>query len=366
MRKIVLFVCCLILASPAFSQDLNRLLPRARRFFELSVAGNKIEAVKFVEKARQNEYLSADSLPMTNVRFVGLEFGEDPNVVYATFAATLFLPEVGRIATTPRVTWAWNGKDWFVRLQPGGNPFNLPRPSATPAKAEPLPFVLSGNKLDLGSHVQGEVLKATVSFTSTKKRVHGIYVKNEFPGLSISDPVWKSNEAGELQITLDTTQLGGRVKYSFELQALGTLKETAAQSFEINATVEERLHFSQTPAIIDPLKGGTVELDVENVSKTPLKPVYISSTNAAFKLPAVVPSVVPPGDTMKLLIDYEAQAEPDGASIAFQTAEPVLATSRFYISLNVKLPAPDTSEPDLQLPTLTPQELQQLAPPKHQ
>jgi hypothetical protein len=359
MRKICIVISTLLIVTASgFGQDLNKLETRAKRLMAASAAGNKVEAATYIEPAKRDSYLAGESLKIVDGHLAGLEFTDDSRVVYATYAVTLMLPEVGRINTSPRVPWIWTGKDWFVRID--GTQRSLfsqnPDPVASAPKPEPVPFELSVKTLDLGRHVQGEFTRQTLEFRSEKNRISLIAQKSDVPGLVVGQPVWTSNEQGKVEITLDTTLLTTDISYKVALQAVGWDQEKTDVQFEIKAQIEPRLRFSQTPPVIDATKTGSAELTIENISNIPLIPVSIISTNREFKIESDVPASIKPGETLKLKVTYDAQPEPAGGMITFQTAQPVLAGKSFAIPLNIKLPEPTIPTN----PLISPEEVERL------
>jgi len=87
-----------------------------------------------------------------------------------------------------------------------------------------------------------------------------------------------------------------------------------------------------------------------------LIPVSIISTNREFKIESDVPASIKPGETLKLKVTYDAQPEPAGGMITFQTAQPVLAGKSFAIPLNIKLPEPTIPTN----PLISPEEVERL------
>jgi hypothetical protein len=339
MRKTCIALQWIILISviSAFGQDLNRLQSRAKALIALSVAGNKAQAASYVEPAKRDQYLAADTIRMAEGRFVGLEFTDDPKLVYATYVVTLILPEVGRMNATPRVPWVWTGKDWFVRIDNAEPVFNQ---SLKPAVLrEDLPFELTSKVIDFGKHTQGEILKQTLNFRADKERTELVLPKTDVPGLLVSSPVWISNESGHVDLTLDTTLWTKDGNFKLDFEATGFEQEKTRAEVELKAQIEPRLLFSQIPEIVDVTKSGAVDVIIENVSQIPLTPTSIQTSHPQFKIESDVPKSIAPGETLKMHVVYEAQPEPVAASIYFRTAQPVLAAPGFQIPIHVKLSA---------------------------
>jgi hypothetical protein len=339
MRKIILFVSFMCLVESAFGQNLDRLQDRAKRFLSLRAASNKAEAVAYVELNKRNDYLNRTPPLMSNPQVLALEFTNDQKVVYVSYKATFMIPEVGSFTTTVREPWIWNGKDWFLTFEEIGSPLSSgTRPPIEPPK--PVRFDLPVTQLDFGKHLQGELIKQTIQFSADRDDVRLFDLEGDSaPGLSIN-PVWDSKQGGSIEVMIDTTLLNKDVDYTLELQAVGWESQRTSRPIHLKAEIESRLRFSQVPEVIDPLKDGTVELHVENLSNIPLKIDSMMSGNPAFRVANDLYPSADPGKTLTIVVKYLAQTEPLGAAVFLRSTEPVLGGRYFSIPLKMKLPVP--------------------------
>ena len=341
MRKVILVLLQSILVTSAFGQDLTKLQDRAKRLLALRSAGNKSDAVQYVEASKRNAFLDRNAPPMSDPRLVALEFTDDPKVMTVAFRATFAVAGAGSFPLTVRESWIWNGKDWFLRIEDSGSPFDVGKSAAGTAPVKPMVFELAATKIDLGKHIQGEIVKRTLDFKSDKDSFLAVYPQ-EFPGLSIKNtPVWTSNDTGQLEVTLDTALLSQNVNYVVDLQAVSWAQQKIHAKFELTAEIDPRLRFSQVPELLNPAKsGGTAEIHIQNLSQTPFKTLSILSTNDAYQITNDVPDVIAPGETLILVVAYPQQPNPVGAALYFKISEPLLAgRSSFVVPLNTALPA---------------------------
>jgi len=266
-----------------------------------------------------------------------LELTNDPKTVYVLYSATYTIQEVGPFTARVKAAWNWDGKDWFLEVKPGGNPFEIATNASSVPAGKPLPFELSVTKVDLGKHVQGEVVRQTIDFKANKDSM-GAFRHNALKGLQVTGPTWTSKETGQLEIALDTSLIDTDVKYPVELEISGQGYEKTKAKFEVTAEIEPRLRFSQTPAIIDPTVGGTVEIQVQNLSNVSFKLRSLIPSNTAYQISDYTPPVVDPGKTLKISIKYNPQPDPSGIALNVETSPAVLAQAGFNFPLNVKLP----------------------------
>lgn len=276
---------------------------------------------------------------MSKPKIEGFEFTSDPKTVYVLYSATFMIQDVGPVSARVREPWNWDGKDWFLEIKDTGNPFAAAKAAPTSPPANTLPFELSIAKIDLGKHVQGEIVRRTIDFKSDQDRF-GAFRHNELKGLQVTGPIWTSKQTGQLEVALDTTLLDAGVSYPVELEISGWQSPKTLAKFEVTAEIEPRLRFSQTPEIIDPATGGTIEIQIENLSNISFKPVSLVLTNTAYQVSDHTPGTIAPGKTLKLSISYQPQVNPLGVAVNVGTSPAVVVNPNFVVPLNVKLPVP--------------------------
>ena len=346
MRKFIFItVFCLASSLTASAQNLDKLVTTAQRYLQARGSGSKRQISQFAVPEQRDEFLERNPPLITNAHIDKLEFTKDPKSVYVVYTGTFAIQEAGGLVSIQnREEWVWNGKDWFLKLPKiagsvaeglfGKN--DAPTSSGSDTTNE-LPFVLSVNKIDLGKHPQGEIVRRTISFKSDKDRFAG-FRNNEFKGLSILGPTWTPDGMGQLEVVLDTTLITQDVRYPAQLEITGWQNQKSKASLELTAQIEPRLRFLQTPEIIDPATAGTAEIQIENVSNTPFKPTSLVITNKAYEISDYTRGMIEPGKTLKIVVSYQPQPNPTGAVLNVQTSPSALANPKFVLPLNVKLP----------------------------
>jgi hypothetical protein len=329
-------------ATSSFGQDLNRLQDRAQKLLSLrSIDKNplskKTDAAPYIETKSRDKFLDLSPFPMQDARVSGFEFTNDPKLVYVLFKAKVVLPELGPVPRTGREPWVWDKKDWFLTLPDDDDPVfanvRAPKPPSG------IPFDLAQDHVDLGKHVQGDVVRQTLKFKSNKDAIVLFRSSDGLPGLSVSAPDWKSNDEAELQVVLDTVLLSKDVRYTVALEIQGSEGQTLHSSFDLTAQIEPRLRITQVPAIIDPSKAGTVEIEMENLSKEGFQFMLpLTPTNPEYQIVGSVPEGIEPGQTVKLKLKYIAQLEPLGAQIALKLSRPVVGRDFFGFPLKINFP----------------------------
>ncbi len=341
-----------LISTPASAQDLNRLRDRAQKLLQLRVTGNKGQAVQYVDSKQREDFLQSRPLPIQEPKIVGLEFTDDPALVYVVVKSKVVLPDLGTTIHTRPEPWIWDKKDWFFHMEDVGDLLALTKSRGVAAPpVKPLPLTLSTSRLDLGKHSQGEYVKGVVGFTSSRKDIFLFRTQDNLPGLAFGSPVWKSDEAGEIQFVLDTTLLSEDVHYKVQMEVDGDLLQKTKTSFDLTMQIAPRIRIAQTPAILDPAQAGTVEISIENASNVPLKLSYTGSTNSAYRLLNTELPAVTPGEMLKLRIAYEAQAEPLGAQLTFNLPAEILGKPALTLPLSIKFPeaaAPEYSREQLE------------------
>jgi hypothetical protein len=333
----------LMVTAAGYSQDLNRLQARAQKLLDLrsSLKSNKSAAAQYINMPDRPEFLETNPLPMQDAKVVGLEFTDDPKLVYVVFKAKVVLPDIGAVPRTGREPWVWDKKDWFLHIEEAGDPFaalrNTTAPSAPPVK--PLPFEFVTTHVDLGKHVQGEILKGVVEFKSNHQDVF-LFRPAELPGLSFGAPVWKSNEEGQIEFQLDTTIISEDVKYEPEIEVDGYEHQRTRRAFELVAQIEPRLRFTQVPPLVEPTKAGQVEIRMENLSNIPFSFKTVFMTNDSYHLVKDPPDMVRPGETTTFTFTYDGKAEPQNAQLQIELKDSIVGKRGMIFPLRINLPAP--------------------------
>jgi hypothetical protein len=360
------------LTRPASAQNLDRLPGRAQQLLTLRSTVNidKPKAVQFIAQQDRQDFLESNPLPMMDAKVTGLEFTNDPKVVYVTFTAKVMLPDIGPVPRNGKEPWIWVKNNWFLRSDDSGDFLTLARNAPTKIETKPLPLALSTSHIDLGKLVQGQVVKGSLEIKSDRDEIR-VFRPPDFPGLTMTSPRWESQEKGRVDFVFDTTLMFEDVHYKGELAVEGYEAQHSSAALELSAQIEPRLKITQTPALLDPFRDGSVEVSIQNASKIPFRFIEETVTNPNYQLSGDLPPVIAPGATVKLTLRYVAQDDPIGAQINFRLSEEVLAGRRnLTFPLQIKFPqafAPQYTPAQLQQfinqappPSLSPEQLQRL------
>jgi hypothetical protein len=350
------------LTKPALAQNLDRLPDRAQQLLTLrsTLKIDKQKAVQFLVRENRQEFLESNPLPMSDAKVTGLEFTNDKKLVYVIFTAKVFLPEIGPVPRTGKESWVWDKSNWFLRLDEGGDFTTLAQGQNTKIDATPLPLTLSPSHIDLGKLVQGQIVKGSLEITSNRDEIR-VFRPADLPGLTMSNPVWESKEKGRVDFVFDTALMFEDVHFKSEVAADGYEAQHVSAVFELSAQIEPRLKITQTPPLLDPFREGSVEISIQNASKTPFRFIEETVTNPEYHLSGNLPPVIAPGDTVKLTLSYGAQGEPTGAQLNLRFSEEVLAGGRnMTFPLQIKFPQLQQTLS----PPFTPQQLERLRPPQ--
>jgi hypothetical protein len=142
-----------------------------------------------------------------------------------------------------------------------------------------------------------------------------------------------------VDFVFDTALMFEDVHYKGELAVDSYEAQHVSAPFELSAQIEPRLKITQTPSLLDPFKDGSVEISIQNASKIPFRFIEETLTNPDYRLSGDLPPVIAPGATVKLIVSYNAQAEPTGAQLNLRFSEEVLAGRRnMTFPLRIRFP----------------------------
>ena len=338
MKEFLCLTYLLFFTATAQAQSLDRLRERATAFWEQRVAGNQAAYVKFVEPSaadafrsnRQPQYLSAD--------LAAIEFGAQPNTATVVTKVRLMFPELGEVNREIRDSWIWNGKNWFLRPDVVTPSLVMGKASAPaePAKADkPLTFVASPSQIDLGKHVQGEVVTARVSFKTDRDRIAQL-LPGDLLGVSYGPIEWKDKETGSIELTVDTTLLSQDLIKPLIFRIIDERGKELLKTVPLLVQIEGRIRITQDPPIVDTTKAGTVELSLLNLTDQAIRVTSVTSNNQSFALDPEIKVNVGPQESTKIKLTYAASNVFGGASVAVRFAEPVLGRTIMSIPIEVK------------------------------
>jgi hypothetical protein len=359
MKKFLLLGSFLFFTVRADGQSLDRLKERAAAFWTERLAGNQPAYLKFVEpsgadalRGQQARYLRAD--------LTAIEFGTQPNTATVVTNVRVMLPDLGEVKREIRDVWVWNGKNWFLRPQEVSLS-TLLSGGSTPLEAAkalpPLTFVPSPSQINLGKHVQGEVLSAKLSFKTDRDRI-GVLLPGDLPGVTYGPIEWKDKETGIVELTIDTILMSQDVVKPLIFKIVDiTGKHELLKPVPLLVQIEGRIDITQNPPIVDPDQSGTVELSLQNLTGKPIRITSVASNNESFVLDPEVKVNVGPQESTTTTLTYSASNNLGGASVAVRFAEAVLG--RTTISIPIQIQEHRTSRPPT-TPQPTPQQMEEI------
>jgi hypothetical protein len=313
---------------------------------------NKTEALKFVEPQSQNVFLQLNDTPIASFKILGIEFPDDPNQVRVSVKVNGVVPGVGseRVVTD---TWVWKGGVWMLRASATPVLTTMFENDASKRPSAPVrpDFQLAETVIDIGKHAQGDVVDGKIAFKGLRRDILVVRSKDRIPGLTLDGAVFTSATEGYIPYRWETTLLSQSVDKTIPLEAIANTNGITTVNVRFRATIDGKVGFKQVPDIVDPSKAGQVELQVQNVSKTPLKILSATSNSPFYTIDENVPESIDPGKAGSLIIRFTAQPRGAGASLALVLSEQLTASGVITVPLNIKIA--DVERPN-QLPEVPP------------
>jgi hypothetical protein len=131
--------------------------------------------------------------------------------------------------------------------------------------------------------------------------------------------------------------LSESVNYNTELHIVDLAQQVTRIPLTVKAEIEPRLKFSQAPEILDPKQSGSTEVRIENVSQLAFELASAVPTNGSFRIKDYTHGTIASGQTLKIILDYDAQRQPIGAALNLELSTPVVVRTEFTFPLNIKL-----------------------------
>src|SRR5688572_7438265 len=204
MKRTLLLGLILLVGSPAWSQDLDRLVERANLYWSELSKGDKVKAAQYVDAASRKEAIMYDGVKEPRVESLSLT--GDKSKVLVSIRTKMFLPEVQQeVRQTLTETWIFANGNWFMKPE-GGSPFTGNSDSKPTAKTVPFTFELLDRKIDLGRHQQGEMVKGSLRFKAPRDPVENIRGRG-IPGFRVTGTQWTDDSSGVVNFVVDTTLL---------------------------------------------------------------------------------------------------------------------------------------------------------------
>jgi hypothetical protein len=357
MRLRIALGLCFMLATPAFGQeDLGQLMQRVSSLWEARSRMTKTAALKFVEPQTQDIFLQLTEAPILSFKVAGIEFTEDPNQVHVNVRVRGVVARVGEMDRIVRDTWVWKDGQWLMRAAPPPTMFDSDIEKRPPAPVRPN-FQVAETVVDIGRHAQGDVIEGKIAFKATRNEIVVIRPVDRVPGLALGSPTWTDASSGYLTYRWETALLSESVNKSIALEAIGTSDGRTSVQLQFRARIDGKVAFKQVPEIVEPTTDGQFELQIQNLTKQPLKILSVMSNNPAYVVDDNVPPSIEPGKSGRLLIRHSKQNRGTGASIGLVLSEPLTPSGIVTVPINVRMP--DVERP----PSYTPETLKPFVQP---
>jgi hypothetical protein len=212
-------------------------------------------------------------------------------------------------------------------------------PSRTPPA-----FTVAESPVDLDRHAQGDVLDGKIPFKAKREEILVIRAFQKISGLVLGSPVWSSDSEGYIPYSWNTTLVSQNIDQPVTLEAKGTNDEKTSVDVQFRLQVDAKVGFKQVPELWDTSQTAKTELQIQNLSTKPLKLLSVVTQNRAFTIDDDIPELIEPGKTGRLIIHYNAAAEPGPVSLSLALSQTFGKSPITIVPLNVKLPEAPSSE----------------------
>jgi hypothetical protein len=337
--KFCMFLAIILVGQTAgFSQDLDQLPGRVSQLWEFRKNMNKVDALPLIDPETRKIYLQWNEPPFSAFTVTGIEFTGTPANVNVVLKVHALLPRIGEIDRIVREPWIWKDGAWFMRAKTTPTLFDTDEDKpAAPVVPE---FKITNTTIDLGRHAQGEKLEGKISFTAVRDDIVVIRPIQRVAGLAIGSPVWTSPTEGYMPYQWDTTLISEDIKQSIGLEATATSDGRKSVDLNFQGRIDGKIRFTQTPGVVDTATAGQVELQMQNLTKSPIKIVSLSSNNPSYVIDENIQDTMEPGKSTRLLIRYTAQTEPVSTSLTLVLSESVGPSPFTIVPINIKQPEP--------------------------
>jgi len=356
LKLVFLGFICLAGGGTLCAQDLGQLTQRVTGLWEARIRSSKSAAVKFVDPQTQDAFLDQIDTPVLGFKLSGIEFTDDPKQVYVTVKVRGVVAQLGELERVVRDSWIWKDGQWLMHATPPPSMFETDIASRPAAPVRP-DFQIAQTSIDVGRHVQGDVVEGKIPFKAKRGDIIVIRPGGKIPGLAIETPVWTDASGGYLPYRWETALLSENVNQSIPLEAIGTGDGHTWVDLTFRASIDGKVGFRQNPEIIDPTRDGQLELQIQNLTGKPLKILSVMSYNPFYTIDENIAETIEPGKTGRLLIRYRAHTRAGGASIGLVLSEPLTSSGIVTVPINVNLadvPRPAEYTPDTLKPFVPP------------
>jgi hypothetical protein len=301
----------------------------------LRLKADKVKAAEFVERESRANFPMYEMAQDAKVE--GIDFTADKTRALIRVKAQSFAPQVGKFEMTVIEPWVWSGGNWFLHVEWADNktPFVAPSPDKPTATTSQFTFTINNPQVDLGTHVQGELITGSLRITAPKANYRGTRVPG-VPAMKFGEPQWIDENNGALPFTLDTTLISKDIDHEVEVEAIGPLmlfeEITSRAKVRLTAKIQGKVSIArleQSPAAV---AGRFVEVEVQNVGSEPFRIESVRRVDTVYMLGEGprLPVEVAVGQTLRLPILYTTPAITDG-EVVLQLSPGVLPNNDVLI-----------------------------------
>jgi len=327
----LLFLTFSLFSPYALAQDLDKLHDRAELLWAERAKGDrasKSKAAEFISREFRNNFPMYPEVKGPAV--TGLGFTDDKNRVLVSAKGTMFIPNVGEFPQEIVEPWVWANGNWFVEVKwaQEKDPFTINKEAPT-AKPREFLFTLTDTQIDLGPHKQGDVIKGTIRFQSTRADLRSVRARG-LAGLRLAAPKWTDDNNGTIELTLDSTLFHQDIQKEVTLEAVGPAIildafETRLAKLNIAAKIEGKLRLTQLPQSAQAQKDHIVEIEIQNLGSAPLQIKDLRPISTNYMVAESAPNVtVRPGQTEKFAVLYPNSPVLTDGEVQFDLSSGVL------------------------------------------
>jgi hypothetical protein len=334
MRWLSIPFVFLLTVGTCFSQDLDQLRSRVTDHWKKRAAGDRKAAAEYIARANRERFIALYEPQIKSATIDSFRFLSDPKEILVVVKAKIELP-IGVADKTISERWIWEGGNWLVHVGPlAASPF-VDLPSVTQVSMPALDLLDA--ELNVGRHVQGEQIPLSVRFKAKRAEVANIRVRG-VSGITDKGVQWENPEGGTIDALLDTSLFSTDISQDLTVELISVQGKHVLKTVKISGAIDGRVRIKQTPEIIDPAVSSRVEVELTNISTSPVKLAGLISYNPAYRLEEVqTPIELKPGESRRLQINHEAQRNPDAATLFLDFADRLFPRPLAF-PLTIKMP----------------------------
>jgi hypothetical protein len=303
-------------------RDQEKLLPRVREFWTHVIHGRKGEAVQFVSKDRQNDFLSGDPLPVMEAKVVGFDLTDSrERAAVRVSIKALAMPLAGEASVwTLTEEWVWRGNNWYANPAPKADLWaamngNLSNQEDVVRITKEIDAQLQGipAEINLGRVVKGvqHAFEIPVQYSGERRLLLKLMPAN--PVFLVDRDIPKAGER-PIRAYVDATTLEGPFAIPVKVRfSVGT--SDVDKTVVVKGEIFRAITFRHTPAGFL-LKGAMLSVFVRNNSAEVLPVDYIAGDVDGEHLKK--PDAIAPGEEGEFVFKMVSDTQPTRLDILFK------------------------------------------------